>query len=1127
MQILMNDGWSFAKLPSGSVFADADNAGFNPVDLPHDWLIWQEDNLYENADAWYRRTIELPDEHEPNVFIRFDGVYMDCDVFLNGELIKSHPYGYTAFDVSLTGRIRKGKNQLTVHIRHQSPNSRWYSGSGIFRDVFLMLLPQDYMIPDSLYLAEKQTGEDWKLDVTANTAGVSEQRFLCTIKDHAGRCITETEGDCSNGTAKASLIIPKGKAWSPENPYLYHLEVRYGTHCECYKIGLRSVLLDPNKGLLLNGKQTKLKGVCLHHDLGALGSAFHPKAARRQLNLMKKMGANAVRTSHNPPASSFLDLCDEMGFMVVDEAFDMWERPKTEYDYARFFNEWYSNDIASWIRRDRRHPSVIMWSIGNEIYDIHADQKGQEITKKLCDEVRIHDPLKHAYTTFGCNYMPWEGGQRCAEIVDAVGYNYGEKLYEYHHDFHPDWVIYGSETASVLSSRGIYHFPIEQSIMSEADRQCSALGNSNTSWGAESLVKILIDDEQNTFSMGQFIWSGIDYIGEPTPYHTRSCYFGQADTACFPKDSYYLFQSFWNENKMIHIGVSWDWNPGQLIDIPVITNCSAAELFLNEKSMGRKEIDRHDPERCVPVWKIPFIPGEIRAVGYDGSGNQVCEKRCVTPGETHHLVMTSENPYILSDGWDLVFVDISAADQSGNPVENARDYVKISVSGGGRLLGTDNGDSTDPDGYKADCRRLFSGKLLAIIASNGKQEDVSVCLTRTNGETYRLTIPVRNALPKQGISFLQQAASKPLTSTVHARKIKIEPLGPTTLNSQMPECRFRWTILPEDATDYSVTWQVTNAAGIESPYVRITEKNDIVTVRAYGDGSYYLRALCIEDQCCAFISQFEFSASGMGSPALNPYQYISAGLYDCHEGDIGAGNEKGIAFSRDGESMVGFSCVDFGRTGSDTITADIFALNGDAYNIELSASSPGQKKRRIGMLHYQKPSIWNVYQAETWRLPERLTGIQSLFFTMNDKIHMKGFSFEKQQNAYIRHSAGSADSIYGDSFSREGETVKKIGNNVTLIWNDMDFGGKGEVLLEIEGRTNLAVNTISIRIKNKQGEEVVSVAEYDGKRYGVQQFRVTVPDGNCTVSFVFLPGRSFDFDSFRFQRRENWTEETE
>lgn len=1124
MQILINDGWSFAKLPSGSVFADADNAVFYPVDLPHDWLIWQDD-LYQSADAWYRRMIELPDGHEPNVFIRFDGVYMDCDIFLNGEILYSHPYGYTAFDVPLTGRIRKGKNQLMVHVRHQNPNSRWYSGSGIFRDVFLTLLPHDYMIPDSLYLAEEQSGENWIISVSADTAGDTEQCFFCTVSDREGNRITEAEGTCSKGKAKASLMIPKGEAWSPENPYLYQLEVRYGAHCEHYKIGLRSVFPDPNKGLLLNGKQIKMKGVCLHHDMGALGSAFHPKAARRQLNLMKKMGANAIRTSHNPPASAFLDLCDEIGFLVVDEAFDMWERPKTEFDYARYFKEWYNKDVASWIRRDRRHPSVIMWSIGNEIYDIHADQRGTEVTKLLCDEVRIHDPLKHAYTTFGCNYMPWEGGQRCAEIVDTVGYNYGEKLYEKHHAIHSDWVIYGSETASILSSRGIYHFPIEQSIMSDADLQCSALGNSNTSWGAESLVKILIDDEKNTFSMGQFIWSGIDYIGEPTPYHTRSCYFGQADTACFPKDSYYLFQRFWNKNRMIHIGVSWDWNPGQMIDIPVITNCQEAELFLNGRSLGRREIVRYDYERCVPVWKLPFTPGEIRAVGYDSDGNAVCEDIHVTPGETDHLVMTCEDPYLLSDGWDLVFVAVSAADKTGNPVENARDRVRISVSGGGRLLGTDNGDSADPDSYKADCRRLFSGRLLLIIASNGKQEDVSVCLTRTNGNTDRLTIPVRNALRKLGVSSLQQAISKSFPKIVHARKIQIEPLDPTMLNTKSPECRFRWKMLPENATDYSVIWQVTNAAGIDSPYVRIMEDNHIVSVRAYGDGSYFLRALCIEDQCCTFISQIEFSASGMGSPALDPYTYISAGLYDCHEGDIGAGNEKGIAFSKDGKSMVGFSCVDFGKTGSDTITVDIFALNGDAYDIELSTLSSGQAKRQIGMLHYQKPSIWNVYQPETWRLPERLTGIQSLFFTMNDKIHMKGFTFEKQRNAFIRHSAGSADCIYGDSFCRSGEAVNEIGNNVTLIWNDMDFGGGGDVLLEIEGRTKLPVNTINIRVKNKQGKEVLSVAEFDGKRYDIQRFRIKVPAGNCTVSFVFLPGSSFDFDAFRFQRCENWTDE--
>lgn len=1124
MQILINDGWSFVKLASGSLFSDAENAVFEPVDLPHDWLIWAEDDLYESADAWYKRTIELPDGHEPVVYIRFDGIYMDCDIYLNEEMICSHPYGYTAFDVPLTGKIRKGKNLLTVHIRHQSPNSRWYSGSGIFRDVFLVLLPENHMVPDSIYLTEKQNEGEWKLEVSVNTEGKTNQRFCCAISNREGHRISETEGICSSGTAKATLTIPSGRAWTPEDPYLYQLEIRYGRQHEEYKIGLRSVLLDPDMGLLLNGKQIKLKGVCLHHDLGALGAAFHPKAARRQLDLMKKMGANAIRTSHNPPASAFLDLCDEMGLLVVDEAFDMWERPKTEYDYARFFREWYKKDVASWIRRDRRHPCVIMWSIGNEIYDIHADNRGKEITKLLCDEVRIHDPLQHAFTTFGCNYMPWEGGQRCAEIVDAVGYNYGEKLYETHHAIHSDWVIYGSETASVLSSRGIYHFPIEQSIMSDADRQCSALGNSNTSWGAESLTKILIDDEKQTFSMGQFIWSGIDYIGEPTPYHTRSCYFGQADTACFPKDSYYLFQSFWNENRMIHIGVSWDWNPGQKIDIPVVTNCNTAELFLNGKTLGRKEIVRHDPERYVPVWKVPFLPGEIRAVGYDSNGEKVCEDKRVTPGNTDHMVLTCEDPYLLSDGWDLAFVTVSAADQSGNPVENARDRVRINISGGGRLIGTDNGDSADSDSYKADCRRLFSGKLLLIVASNGKNEDVSVCVTGTNGKTDRMTIPIRSALPKPGVSCLQHAVRNSVLKTVHARKIKIEPLESRELTREKPECRFRWTMLPENATGYEVKWEVTNAAGIESPYVSLAEKGGIVIVRACGDGSYYLRALCVEGQYCSFISQIEFSASGMGSPALDPYNYISAGLYDCHEGDIGAGNEKGIAFSREGKSMVGFSCVDFGKTGSDTITADIFALNGDAYDIEFSASSSGQDKRRISMLHYRKPSIWNVYQPETWHLPERLTGIQSLYFTMNDKIHLKGFTFEKQQNAFIRHCAGSADSIYGDSFSRAGEAVTEIGNNVTLVWNDMDFGGVGDVRLEIDGRTKLPVNTISIRIRNKEGHETLSVAEFDGKGDRAQQFRVNVPNGNCTVSFVFLPGSSFDFDAFRFQKPENWTE---
>lgn len=1127
MRLLINDGWLFAKLPSGSTLADAGNAEYVPVDLPHDWLIWQEKDLYESADAWYRREINGPSDGNQTVIIRFDGVYMDCDVLLNGEVICTHPYGYTAFDADLTGKMKQGKNLLTVHIRHQGPNSRWYSGSGIFRDVYMDILPEDHIIPDSLYLYENQEGSDWTLNVSVQTAGKNERPFFCTLANREGITIATAKGSPAGGNAEATLMIPNGRAWSPAEPYLYHLTVKYGSHTEEYRIGLRSVLMDPDRGLILNGKPLKLRGVCLHHDLGALGAAFHEKAARRQLNLMKAMGVNAIRTSHNPPASAFLDLCDEMGILVADEAFDMWERPKTEYDYARFFPQWYKADVASWVRRDRRHPCVIMWSIGNEIYDIHADIRGTEVTKLLADEVRIHDPSRHAMTTFGCNYMPWEGGQRCAEYVDAVGYNYGEKLYEQHHAAHPTWVIYGSETASVLSSRGIYHFPITQSIMCEADRQCSALGNSNTSWGAESLQTILVEDRKHAFSMGQFIWSGIDYIGEPTPYHTRSCYFGQADTACFPKDPYYLFQSFWTERKMIHIGVNWDWNPGQMIDVPVMTNCAEAELFLNGKSLGRKKTEFSDPEKCVPVWKVPFAPGQLTAKGLEPNDESCCEDSRFTPGNPVGYQLTSEDAFLLSDGNDLAFVTVSAADRNGHPVENARNRIKATVTGGARLIGTDNGDSTDPDGYKSDCRRLFSGKLLLILMSNGVPEDAHICVCDAEGREASITIPVRPVSMKTGISCIQHAFECPLPSTVHARKVNIEALDSVRLTKEHPSCRFRFTILPETATEATVTWQVTNAAGIEFPFVQVTEEQGIVTVQARGDGQFFLRALCMEGNDCTFISQIEFSADGFGSPALDPYSYLSAGLYDLHEGEIGAGNEKGIAFARDSESMIGFSCVDFGKAGSDQITADIFALNGDPYEIELFASHEPEEIRRIDVLRYQKPSIWNVYQAETWRLPERLTGIQTICFRMKDKVHLKGFSFAKQENAWISHSAGSADSIYGDCFQRNAGSITGIGNNVTLSWTDMDFGNGGETVLEIDGRTPLPVNTVSLRIRNDCGDESSAALEYSGQGKGIQSFRTRVPAGNCTVSFVFLPGSSFDFHAFRFKKPENWTDRSE
>lgn len=318
-----------------------------------------------------------------------------------------------------------------------------------------------------------------------------------------------------------------------------------------------------------------------------------------------------------------MELADEMGLLIVSEAFDMWERSKTPYDYARFYLQWWKRDVASWVRRDRNRPSLLMWSIGNEIYDTHADSRGQELTRELQAEVLIHDPRRNAFVTIGSNYMPWENAQKCADIVKVAGYNYAEKYYEQHHREHPDWIIYGSETCSTVQSRGVYHFPLAQSVLADDDQQCSSLGNSSTSWGAKSTEVCITEDRDAAFSLGQFLWTGFDYIGEPTPYHTKNSYFGQLDTAGFPKDSYYIYQAEWTDYRthpMVHIFPYWDFSQGQLIDVRVCSNAPRIELFMNEIPQGIVEIDHVHGHKLLGEWQLPYAEGVLRAVAYDEQG---------------------------------------------------------------------------------------------------------------------------------------------------------------------------------------------------------------------------------------------------------------------------------------------------------------------------------------------------------------------------------------------------------------------------------------------------------------------------------------------------------------------------
>ena len=521
---------------------------------------------------------------------------------------------------------------------------------------------------------------------------------------------------------------------------------------------------SPETGFSLNGRKLKLNGVCEHHDLGCLGAAYHSQAMRRKLEILKTMGVNAIRTAHNMPAQDLMELTDEMGILVVSESFDCWESPKNPYDYARFFPQWYQKDVESWVRRDRNHPSLIMWSIGNEIYDTHvSSQKGKEWMEKLMTEVYRHDPLKNAAVTLGSNYMPWENTQKCADVIKLIGYNYGENYYEEHHKKHPDWMIYGSETGSIVQSRGIYHFPYQQSVLADEDEQCSSLGNSTTSWGAKSTEACILAERDHPYSCGQFIWTGFDYIGEPTPYHTRNSYFGQIDTAGFPKDSYYIYQAAWTDykkNPMVHIFPYWDFNEGQFIDLRVCSNAPAVEVFFNGKSQGTFTIDHEHGSELTGHWQLPYKEGEIRAVACDENGKIVAEEVRYSFGEAKRILLKPQKHSLQANGEDLLFLEISMEDEQGHPVENANNRVLIRTEGAGALVGTDNGDSTDTEEYKASCRRLFSGKLLAVLKAGTEPGNLRITVSSPGLETVCLEIPVEPAKVREGISPIAYLAGE-------------------------------------------------------------------------------------------------------------------------------------------------------------------------------------------------------------------------------------------------------------------------------------------------------------------------------------------------------------------------------
>lgn len=1166
-KILFNDGWTFAKSsldPSAVQQAamatevqetlnrsELQGLTFVPVDLPHDWLIYNTLNLYENSIGWYRKTfVYSGNTEEQEVALAFDGVYMDSTLYVNGKRIGEWKYGYSSFEHEITEALVPGENEILVKIVHLSPNSRWYSGAGIYRSVWLKTRSRSaYIVTDGIYVSTRREEQEWRMEIETELRLDPDrhQEFVLTHSlFHKGDVVQTSSATLVPAVDPGmqnvqTLRLTSPRLWSPNEPQLYTLvtelslltsgenagkEERLVIERVTQSVGFREVKMDPDKGLFINGVPMKLNGVCEHHDLGALGSAFNKEALRRRFRLLKEMGVNAVRTAHNMPAPELMELAAEMGLFVVSEAFDMWERSKTMYDYSRFFKEWAQRDVESWVRRDRNHPSLLMWSIGNEIYDTHADERGQEITRMLMEEVHRHDPKHNGKVTIGSNYMPWENAQKCADIVKVAGYNYAEKYYERHHAEHPDWIIYGSETSSVVQSRGIYHFPLEQSILADDDEQCSALGNSPTSWGAKSAEACILAERDTPFSLGQFLWTGFDYIGEPTPYHTKNAYFGQLDTATFPKDSYYIYQSAWTnyrERPMVHLFPYWDFNPGQLIDVRACSNAPKVELFCNGISQGSFTIDHQHGLELVPTWKIPYQPGEIKAVAYDDQGEIIATDVQRSFKDAARIKLKSDKSFLLANGTDLSFIEISMEDEDANPVRNANNRVTVEVAGAGRLIGLDNGDSTDYDPYKGTSRRLFSGKAMAIVAANTTPGTIVVKVSSKGMESQSITLKSRSV--DQGLTGVSaQFGNREMpivmgtSDEIPVRKIEILSLSGQQLTAERPEIQLGAKLYPANTSYTEVEWSVVNDAGIPSNLAQIEADGHRARLRALGDGRFRVRCTSRNGtDKIKLISELEFQATGLGEAQKDPYSFISAGLYDYSFGEIGNGNERGVATSRDGESRIGFRNLDFGLQGSDEITLPIFALTSEPYLIQIWEGMPGEEgSEQIAEVIYQKETRWNVYQEATFRLNKRLRGITSICFVLKQKIHLKGFSFTRQNRALLRNAAADCDHIYGDSFRIEGNNVEGIGNNVSLEMKQLDFEGEGASKLLICGHSLIDKNTIHVQFtaNGKENRQLIEFTQTDG--YEVKEFPLNRVTGVQNVTFIFLPGSNFDFSWFQF-----------
>ncbi|MFP4443898.1 MAG: beta-galactosidase GalB, partial [Spirochaetia bacterium] len=763
---LLKYGWKFFRgAAPGAENERFDDSGWETVRVPHDWAIrgpfsrendLQRTSVMEDGvvgdqvhtgrtgalpitgTGWYRKVLNIPAEMKgKRIFLEFDGVMSNSTVYLNGTAVGGRPYGYSSFTCDITESIRfTGENLLAVKAEPQPFSSRWYPGAGIYRNVRLTAVDPVYVPYCGTYITVPEIGTK-NARVHIETEVVNQKNR--PVEASLDISIIDPDGVPAASAAVTSraeqdhvfvldIDIRNPRLWDTGKPDLYTAVITVkadGEPSDEYKtsFGIRSIAFDAERGFRLNGRSLKLKGVCQHHDLGALGAAVNIRALERQLEILREMGSNAVRTSHNPPAPELLDLCDRMGFLVIDEAFDEWRKGKVGNGYHRYFDQWAERDLRDMIRRDRNHPSVIMWSIGNEIRE-QESADGAETARFLTGICHREDPTRPVTAGFNNPRKAIPNG--LPDAVDIPGWNYGCGSYAEFHREHPEWIAYGSETESCISSRGEYFFPAaeEKEPVPRPNLHVSSYDLAAPPWGYPPEYEFRAQDEL-PYILGEFVWTGFDYLGEPTPYReewpSRSSYFGIVDLAGIPKDRYYLYQSVWTDKDVLHLLPHWNWEgrEGAVIPVHCYTGFPRVELFLNGRSLGVREKTRDKLfGRYRLIWDdVVYEPGELKAAAYDAAGNERLVRTVKTAGPADGIGMNPDRSVILADGDDLSFVTVSFLDREGNLCPRADNLVQFSLSGPGEIAGVDNGDQTSLEPFQADRRKAFNGMCVLIVRS--------------------------------------------------------------------------------------------------------------------------------------------------------------------------------------------------------------------------------------------------------------------------------------------------------------------------------------------------------------------------------------------------------------------------